>query len=57
MCDRAHETLNAGPRVTQLHWSILDPASAPTTHAYEDSIDALLARISAAAEHIVSSPA
>jgi ArsR family transcriptional regulator, arsenate/arsenite/antimonite-responsive transcriptional repressor / arsenate reductase (thioredoxin) len=57
VCDRAHETLSSGPHVTQLHWSILDPATATTADAYEDSIDALLARIAAATQHILASPA
>jgi protein-tyrosine-phosphatase/DNA-binding HxlR family transcriptional regulator len=56
VCDRAHETLDPGQNVSQLHWSILDPATAGTPRAYDNSIDALEARIAAAARHIISSP-
>lgn len=45
VCDRAHEELSAPP--DWLHWSLADPAEHPTRRAFDATVAALRARITA----------
>jgi protein-tyrosine-phosphatase len=53
VCDVAHEELRRLPsQPTVFHWSIPDPATAPSRNAYDTALSMITARIESLAPHV-----